>query len=89
MPKLSRLGDRNSDGGKILGAAKTVFCNGIPVGLHLPSPISGHGPGIHRGPKSAGGSPTVFAEGIRVLRITSPCTDGNPIAQGSNDTYSE
>ena len=35
MPKLSRVGDVNTTGGKIVRGAKTAFANGIRVGLHI------------------------------------------------------
>jgi len=91
MPQLSRLGDINNAGGKILRGASTVFCNGIPVGLHV-SRISPHQPfGKPHPPHSAAntteGSPTVFAENSQVLRVGSGNTCGHRISQGSSDTF--
>jgi uncharacterized Zn-binding protein involved in type VI secretion len=86
MPNLSRKGDTNTDGGKIIRHAATVYCNNIPVGLHG-SPITAHGPGRHKRPNTTNGSPDVFCETAPVLRVTSGCTDGNPIAQGSSNTF--
>ena len=84
MPALSRIGDRNSGGGAILQGAASVIVNGITIGTHV-SAISGHGKKIHAGPVTTSGSPDVFAEGKPVLRITSGCSCGHPIAQGSPD----
>lgn len=90
MAKLSRLGDQNDAGGKIMRGAKTVFANGIAVGLHA-SQITPHHPWgrkthpPHRGPFTTDGSPTVFCEGDPVLRIGSGNTCGHRIAEGSPD----
>lgn len=83
---MSRLGDTNQAGGKITRAARSVFCNGIGVGLHV-SPISPHGPGTHASAKTTEGSPTVFAEGDPVLRIGSGNTCGHSIVQGSKNVF--
>jgi uncharacterized Zn-binding protein involved in type VI secretion len=86
MPALSRKGDIDSGGGKIIRGAATVFCNGIPVGLHV-SPITPHGIGKHACAVTTDGSPTVFCEGVQVLRIGSGNDCGHPIAQGSGDVF--
>jgi uncharacterized Zn-binding protein involved in type VI secretion len=83
MPNLSRIGDKNQAGGAIIRGARTVFCNGIPVGLHV-SPITPHA--NHGLSKTTTASPTVFAEGAQVLRITSGNDCGHSIIQGSPDT---
>ncbi len=85
MAQLSRMGDANQFGGKIMRGAGTVFCNGKQVGLHV-SPISPHKPGgIHLRAKTVDGSPTVFAEGVPVLRTGSGNTCGHSIIEGSSD----
>lgn len=81
MPKLSRVGDRNQKGGKIIKGATTVFAEGKPVGLH-PSPITPHGPKKHKKAFTTSGSPTVFVEGRPVLRVGSGNTCGHKIIQG-------
>jgi uncharacterized Zn-binding protein involved in type VI secretion len=91
MAALSRKGDTNQPGGAILRGAATVFCNGIPVGLHV-SPISPHAPWgdphpPHDAARTTEGSPTVFAEGCQVLRIGSGNTCGHRIVQGSKDVF--
>lgn len=92
MPNLSRLGDQNTAGGKILRGASSVFCNGIAVGLHV-SGISPHAPygkkqhPPHAAAKTTDGSPTVFCEGSPVLRIGSGNSCGHTIAQGSSDVF--
>lgn len=91
MAKLSRRGDANQTGGKILRGAGTVFCNGIAVGLHV-STISAHAPfgtphPPHRAPSTTQGSPTVFCEGAPVLRVGSGNTCGHSIVQGSDNTF--
>lgn len=86
MAQLSRLGDINSGGGKIIRGASTVFANGIPVGLHT-SPITPHGPGKHKCAKTTDGSPTVICEGSPVLRVGSGNTCGHRITSGSPTVY--
>jgi len=88
MAALSRKGDTDEPGGAIMRGAATVFCNGIPVGLHV-SPISPHAPwkGSHNSARTTEGSPTVFAEGCQVLRIGSGNTCGHRIIQGSKDVF--
>jgi uncharacterized Zn-binding protein involved in type VI secretion len=82
MAKLSRKGDANAVGGKIVRGASTVFANGIAVGLNV-SNITSHGKKKHKAAKTTEGSPTVFAEGAAVLRVGSGTTCGHKITQGS------
>lgn len=92
MPALSRKGDQNTTGGKIVRGAGTVFANGIAVGLHV-SDITPHAPfgkkphPPHRSAKTTDGSPTVICEGDPVLRIGSGNTCGHKIVEGSPDIY--
>ena len=91
MAKLSRLGDTNQPGGKIMRGAKSVFANGIPVGLHV-SQITPHAPWGRRHPphnaaKTTQGSPSVFCEGVPVLRVGSGNSCGHSIVQGSPDVF--
>ena len=87
---LSRLGDANQVGGKIMRGAKSVVCNGIPVGLHV-SQITPHHPfgkphPPHKAAKTTSASPDVICEGSPVLRVTSGNSCGHSIVQGSPDT---
>lgn len=84
MAQLSRKGDQNQAGGKIVRGAGTVFANGIAVGLNV-SDITSHGKDKHKAAKTTEGSPTVFAEGVAVLRVGSGNTCGHKITQGSPD----
>ena len=94
MAKLSRKGDQNDAGGKIKRGASTVFANGKPVGLrvseitpHKPfKPTKKHKP--HKAAKTTEGSPTVFAEGVAVLRVGSgnDCKS-HKISEGSPDVF--
>lgn len=86
MAKLSRKGDANAKGGKIVRGAETVFANGIAVGLHV-SDITNHGKDKHKSAKTTEGSPTVFAENVAVLRIGSGNTCGDKINEGSPDVF--
>jgi uncharacterized Zn-binding protein involved in type VI secretion len=82
MAQLSRKDDANAVGGKIVRGARTVFANGIPVGLNV-SDITSHGKNNHKSSKTNEGSPSVFAEGVAVLRVGSGTTCGHKITQGS------
>lgn len=85
MAKLSRMGDLNNKGGKIIRGAKTVFANGIPIGLHV-SPILPHPAGPkHKKAVTITASPTVFAEGVPVLRTGSIDSCGDVTITGSPD----
>lgn len=87
--KLSRKGDKNTTGGKIIRGASTVFCNNKPVGLHV-SEITPHDPRNkqpHKQAKTTEGSPTVFAENLPVLRVGSPNTCGHKIVEGSDNVF--
>ena len=86
MAKLSRKGDANAAGGKIVRGASTVFANGIAVGLHV-SDITPHGSGKHKKAKTTEGSPTVFADGVAVLRVGSGNDCGHSITEGSPDVF--
>lgn len=92
MPKLSRKGDKNTTGGKIIRGAGTVYANGIQVGLHV-SEITPHEPfkkkahPPHKAAKTTEGSPTVFAEGDPVLRVGSGNTCGHKIVEGSENVF--
>ena len=87
MAKLSRKGDTNQVGGAIMRGAGTVFANGVPVGLHV-SQITPHAPWgpphpPHQAAMTTNGSPTVFAEGVPVLKVGSGNSCGHSIVQGS------
>ena len=87
MPNLSRVGDTNQAGGKIVRGANTVFANGIKVGLHV-SAITPHPKGPkHKLAKTTQGSPTVFCEGVPVLRVGSGNSCGHSITKGSPDIF--
>lgn len=88
MASLSRVGDTNQAGGKIVRGASSVICNGIPVGLHV-SPITPHSPfkGKHKSARTTDGSPTVFAEGVPVLRVGSGNDCGHSIVVGSENVF--
>ena len=90
MSQLSRVGDKNQEGGAIVRGAGTVFANGIQVGLHV-STITPHSPWgrrshpPHRAATTTSASPTVFAEGSPVLRVGSGNSCGHSIVDGSPD----
>jgi uncharacterized Zn-binding protein involved in type VI secretion len=89
MPALSRQGDKNQVGGAIMRGAGTVFCNGIPVGLHT-SQITSHEPWGKRHPPhqaamTTSASESVICEGSPVLKVGSGNTCGHSIVQGSPD----
>lgn len=82
------MGDENDAGGKIVRGANTTFANGIAVGLHV-SDITPHNnhKGAHRSAKTTEGSPSVFCEGVPVLRVTSGNNCGHRIVQGSPNVF--
>lgn len=92
MAQLSRKGDANQEGGKIIRGAGTVFANGIPVGLHV-SQITPHAPWgkkphpPHKAASTTSASPTVFAEGAQVLKVGSGNSCGHSIVEGSPDVF--
>jgi uncharacterized Zn-binding protein involved in type VI secretion len=92
MAQLSRKNDQNTTGGKIVRGASTVFANNIPVGLHV-SLITPHAPfgrkshPPHKAARTTSGSPTVFCEGVPVLRVGSGNTCGHSIITGSPDIF--
>lgn len=88
MAKLSRQGDQNQVGGAIIRGAGTVFCNGIPVGLHV-SKITPHAPWgrrphpPHQAATTTSASTSVICEGSQVLKVGSGNSCGHSIVQGS------
>lgn len=91
MAKLSREGDANDAGGKIVRGSTTVFANNKGVGLHT-STITPHAPWgpphpPHDKATTTEGSPTVFADGVPVLRVGSGNSCGHKIAEGSDDVF--
>jgi uncharacterized Zn-binding protein involved in type VI secretion len=88
MAKISRIGDQNTTGGKIMQGANKVYAEGKPVGTHS-SLISPHAPWgkphpPHNAAKTTEGSPKVFAEGKPVLRVGSGNTCGHKIVEGAS-----
>ena len=92
MAQLSRVGDQNQAGGAIKRGASSVYANGIAVGLHV-SGITPHAPWgrkphpPHEAATTTEGSPTVFCEGVPVLRVGSGNSCGHSIVQGSPDVF--
>ena len=91
MSSLSRVGDQNQAGGAIICGSGSVFANGIAVGLHV-SGITPHAPWgrphpPHQAATTTDGSPTVFCEGVPVLRVGSGNSCGHRIIQGSPDVF--
>lgn len=91
MAQLSRQGDKNAPGGAIIRGAGTVFCNGIPVGLHV-SKITPHAPfgrphPPHNAASTTSASDSVICEGSQVLKVGSGVTCGHNIVEGSPDVF--
>lgn len=89
MAGIGRKGDTNQEGGAIMRGASTVFANGVAVGLHV-SQITPHAPwgkphSPHEAATTTSGSPTVFAEGVPVLKVGSGNSCGHSIVKGSPD----
>lgn len=88
MPQISRIGDTNQAKGAIMNGASTVFANGILLGQQG-SKITPHGKGPHKAATVTNGSPTVYADGLPVARVTSGNSCGHSMAQGSPDVFAE
>ena len=83
MPGVSRVGV-DSAGGTILGpGVASVIVNGSPVSV-IGDSVAGHGTGPHAGPVMVGGSGTVFAGGIGVVRAGDAASCGDT-ATGISD----
>ena len=88
MPSISRIGDTNEARGAIISGASTVFANGILLGLQG-SKLSPHGKDAHKSASVTNGSPSVYADGLPVARVTSGNSCGHSMAQGSPDVFVE
>lgn len=87
MPAAQRMGDADTGGGKITKVKQTnVFINNKLVAVDG-SDVSGHGPGVHGGPKTANGSKNVFINSIPVNRTGDKDTCGHPRDAGSPDVF--
>lgn len=80
MPFVSRIGDTNAGGGKVLTGAPTVLVAGRPA-AQLFSAISPHWK-KHYVSSVSSASPRVLAGGKPVARITSSNTCGHPLITG-------
>lgn len=85
---LSRQGDQDAAGGKIMKGAANVFVEGKPAGLHT-SLITPHAPYTypHLTSKTTEGSPNVYIENCPVLRIGSHTTCGHKIVSGAGNVF--
>lgn len=88
MPNICRVGDTNQAKGSIVSGASTVYANGILLGLQG-SRLTPHGKRSHKSATVTNGSPTVFADGVAVARVTSGNSCGHSMAQGSPDVFAE
>lgn len=84
MPAVSRVGDADSGGGKVVSGVDSVIVNGKPISVNG-KPVSGHGLPPHAAPQTANGLATVIAGGIPVNRVGDADTCGHARAQGSPD----
>jgi len=83
MPGVSRVGV-DSAGGIITGpGVPSVIVNGAVISI-IGDNVAGHGLGPHAGPTMVGGSSTVVAGGIGVVRAGDPASCGDT-ASGSSD----
>ncbi len=93
MPNLCRVGDTNQTGGAIMNGAPTVFANGLNVG-QLGNQLTPHAPWKkphppHNKATITSASPTVFADGKPVARVTSGNSCGHSMVNGSSDVFAE
>jgi uncharacterized Zn-binding protein involved in type VI secretion len=83
MPGVSRVGV-DSAGGTIVGPGiPSVVVNGAPVSV-IGDAVAAHGLFAHAAPTMVGGSGTVIAGGIGVVRAGDPASCGDT-ATGSSD----
>ena len=86
---ISRVGDRNSAGGRLLRGSNTVFLDGRPVALHV-SPLTSHPPFKGRHVHSytvSDGESTLFIDGCPVVHVGMQTSCGHPIVEGSGTTF--
>jgi uncharacterized Zn-binding protein involved in type VI secretion len=82
---LSRLGDNNGIGGKLVRTAKSVIASGLPVALN-PGPVTPHPGGFHHKAAKTIVGPTdmsVIVEGFPVVKTGTKTTCGHPIITGT------
>lgn len=89
MPAVQRQGDSNSAGGQATGGIASVRVNGKPI-VVAGGGVSGHAPWgkahpPHAAAKVKGGSATVRAAGVPVIRTGDIDTCGHPRSGGSAD----
>jgi len=82
MSLVSRIGDTNSGGGKIITGAPTVLCNGRPV-AHIGSPLTPHWK-KHYVSTVITGSRNVLVSGKPVAKLGSSNSCGHKLITGSS-----
>lgn len=88
--KVVRRGDVNSAGGVAMQGAGSVFANGRPI-VYPGVSVSAHpccgrkGCNKHCSASTTGGSPSVFVEGKKVIRVGDSDSCGHSRASGSPD----
>jgi uncharacterized Zn-binding protein involved in type VI secretion len=91
MAAAQRVGDTNSAGGVAQGGISSVRINGRPIIVSgnpvTPHPCCGRRgcPPIHCSATTSGGSGTVKAGGISIIRTGDVDTCGHPRSGGSGD----
>lgn len=91
MPNAQRVGDANGAGGVAQVGAPTVRVNGRPIIIQgnpvTPHPCCGarRCPPVHCSAKTSGGSGTVRATNIQIIRTGDSDTCGHARAGGSGD----
>ena len=93
MPKIARKDDQNTTGGKLLesGCAPTVFADFKKV-AQINCPITPHQPygsphPPHKNAKVTQPSPTVYADGKQVVRVTSANSCGHNVKDNDSTVY--
>lgn len=86
MPKVHRVGDRNSAGGRIISGDRSMIIDGRPV-APIGSPVSPHKPcpkvKKHCKAKTAEGSSSFYVRGKKVTIETNKDTCGHARVAGS------
>lgn len=82
MPGAARA-LQDSAGGLIIGGASSVLVNNMPASI-MGDAVTSHGENQHQSASMIVGSPTVFAQGLPVVRQGDPSSCGH-IATGSSN----
>ena len=87
--QIVRVGDKNSEGGKVISGDNTVFLNGKPIAVDG-SPVTTHpaapyGRGNHEHSRTQATESSIFVNGKRLIFVGDKDTCSHPRVEGSPD----